>query len=318
MRPLEEKEKEQNLRPVMPDLSAPHYGYRHTIDSALFSLLAIGVDPDRITMRRAGRGWTERRIISQDPMPLTPIESQDVVLNVAGEGFFERLPTGLRDRGTDTEAGVDTLLQVFDDPSEKASCYVRQGGLYFDLRPDNPTGCARWIAGFGIAPDDWPRETWYALARFLPFLHRLAGREVGIRLGLKLLLGLEILRLDWKWQRTAVADETLTRMGEQSTRLGVDFIVGRTVEDEAVLKLVFGLVTLAEYRRHQHRDMKRLLELVLNLVLPCHLVYTVEWMVGNPEFMPRLATEEENSVLGINMHLGKRLPHERLKGLQLQ
>jgi hypothetical protein len=64
--------------------------------------------------------------------------------------------------------------------------------------------------------------------------------------------------------------------------------------------------------------MRRLLELVLNLVLPCHVIRTIEWVVGNPEFMPRLATEEENTVLGINMHLGKRLPTERLKGLQLQ
>ena len=143
MRPVRENEKDQNPQPVMPDFEMPRYGYRHTVDSALFSLFAIGVDPDRITMRRAGRGWTERRIVAQEPVRLSSIGSQDVVLNVAGEGLFERLPIGLRDRGTDTEPGLDALLQVFDDPSEKASCYVRQGGLYFDLRPDNLTGCAR-------------------------------------------------------------------------------------------------------------------------------------------------------------------------------
>jgi hypothetical protein len=313
---VELNEEDQNLLPVMPDFQAPQYGYRHTVDSAVFSLVAIDMDPDRVTMRRAGRGWTKRRIVSQEPIPLSSIGSDDVVLNVAGEGLFDRLPTGLRDRGTDTEPGLDALLDVFDDPSEKASCYVRQGGLYFDLRSDNPTGCARWIRAFGIAPEDWPAETWYALGRFLPFLHRLAGREVGIRLGVKVLLGLEIFRLHRKWRRTALADDALTQIGGTSTRLGVDFIVGQTIEDEAVLEIVLGPVTLAEYRRHQSRDMKGLLELVLNLVLPCHVVHVVEWMVGNPEHRPRLATQEENTVLGINMHLGNRVPMQQLKGLQ--
>jgi hypothetical protein len=315
---VRENEHEQNVRPVMPDFEAPQYGYHHTVDSVVFSLLAIGMDPDRVTMRRAGRGWTKRRIVSQEPMALSSIGSQDVVLSVAGEGLFERLPTGLRDRGTDTEPGLDALLDVFDDPSEKASCYVRQGGLYFDLRPDNPTGCARWIRAFGITPEDWPADTWYDLARFLPFLHRVAGQEAGIRLGVKVLLGLEIVRLHRKWQRTALTDDALTQIGDTSTRLGVDFIVGQTLEDEAVLEIALGPVTLAEYRRHQNPDMKGLLELVLNLVLPCHVVHIVKWAVGNPEFRPRLATEEENTVLGINMHLGKRVPMQELKGLQEQ
>jgi Type VI secretion, TssG len=305
---VELNEEDQNPRPVMPDFKASRHGYSHTVDSALSALFAAGMDPDRVTMRRAGLGWTKRRIVSQEPIPLSSIGSHDVVLSVAGEGLFERLPTGLRDRGTDSEPGLDALLEVFDDPSEKANCYVRQGGLYFDLRPDNPAGCARWIRAFGIAPEDWPAETWYALARFLPFLPDLAGREAGIRLGLKVLLGLDICRLQRKWRRTALAEDALTQIGETSARLGVDFIVGQTLEDEAVLEIFLGPVTLAEYRRHQSRDMKWLLESVLNLVLPCHVVRVVEWVVGNPEFRPRLAGDEENTVLGINMHLGERVP----------
>jgi predicted component of type VI protein secretion system len=123
-----------------------------------------------------------------------------------------------------------------------------------------------------------------------------------------LLLGLDILHMQWSVQRTAVADEARTRIGDASTRLGVDFIVGHTLEDEAVLKIVFGPVTLAEYRRHQTDEMKRRLELVFDLVLPCHVVRVVDWVVGKPQFTPRLATDEDNAVLGINMHLGQRIP----------
>ena len=307
MSALSDNEQRPETPAVMPALDTPQYGYRHTVDSALFSLLALGVDPDRITFRKAGRGWAEGRIVAQEPPSQRTLGSQDdIVLSVAGDGLFDRLPTGLRDQGTPNEPGVDTLLLAFDDPSEKASCYARQGGLYFDLRPGNPAGCARWIRLFGIVPEDWPVESWYPLARFLPLLHRMSGQEAGIRLGVKLLLDLNIVRMDWSWQRTALPDEGLTRIGDASTRLGVDFVVGQTIEDEAVLKIIFGPMTLAQYRRYQSEEMKRRLGLVLDLVLPCHLVRLVDWLVGNPEFKPRLATDEDNVVLGINMHLGKR------------
>src|SRR5262245_49605405 len=291
---------------VMPEFQRARHSFRHTADSALFSLLALGVDPDRITIRRAGRGWTFGRVVGQDPPADRKLSSEDIVISVAGDALFDRLPTGLRDRGTPNEAGIDTLLLAFDDPSEKASCYVRQGGLYFDLRPDNPTGCARWIRLFGIAPEVWPVESWYALARFLPRLHRCSGQETGIRLGAKLLLGLDIARMEWGWRRTSLDDEALTRVGAVSTRLGVDFIVGRAVEDEAVLDITFGPMTLAEYRRHQAKEMQKQLRMVFDLVLPCHLVCAVNWLIGNPQFAPRLAADEDNAVLGLNMHLGKK------------
>src|SRR5262249_20553162 len=159
---------------IMPELVSPRYGFNHTVDSAVFSLLSMGIEPDRITMRRAGRGSPELRIVAQEPEGGKLLGAHDqIVLGVAGDGLFDRLPTGLRrDRGTEFEPGVDALLVPFDDISEKANCYVRQGALYFDLRPDNPPGCARWIRLFGVEPEAWPERLWYALARFLPSLHR--------------------------------------------------------------------------------------------------------------------------------------------------
>ena len=205
------------------------------------------------------------------------------------------------------EAGVDSLLVPFDDASEKASCYVRQGGLYFDLRPNNPVGCARWIRLFGIVPEEWPEDYWYPLAQLLPSLHRFSGQEAGIRLGVKLLFGLSIAQLQWGTQNTLLVEGVRTRVGDLSTRLGVDFIVGKAVEDEAVLKILLGPMTLAEYRRHQSAQMKELLDKAMDLVLPCHIIHKLDWLVGNPDYCPRLKTDEENSVLGINMHLGLRI-----------
>jgi hypothetical protein len=294
---------------VMPEFVSPRYGFAHTFDSAVFSLMALGIDPERITVSRMGPGWGSLRIVAQDPPAGKRLgASEQIVLSVAGDGLFDRLPTALRgDRGTELEPGVDSLMLPFDDASEKASCYVRQGGLYFDLRPNNPTGCARWIRLFGIAPENWPEDSWYPLAQLLPSLHRFSGQEAAIRLGVKLMLGLDIAQLLWGRQNTLLVEQVRTRIGDLSTRLGVDFIVGRAVEDESVLKIILGPMSFAEYRRHRDEKMRRLLEQVLDLVLPCHIVHAVDWLVGDPDYSPRLNTNEDNTVLGINMHLGKRV-----------
>jgi hypothetical protein len=66
-------------------------------------------------------------------------------------------------------------------------------------------------------------------------------------------------------------------------------------------------MSFAEYRRHRDEKKRKLLEQVLDLVLPCHVVHAVDWLVGDPEYSPCLKTNEDNTVLGINMHLGKRV-----------
>lgn len=299
----------QESATIMPEFVSPRYGFAHTFDSAVFSLMALGIDPERITVSRMGPGWGRLRIVAQDPPAgkrLGP--SEQIILSVAGDGLFDRLPTALRgDRGTEMEPGVDSLLLPFDDAAEKASCYVRQGGLYFDLRPTNPAGCARWIRLFGIAPENWPEESWYPLTQLLPSLHRFSGQEVAIRLGVKLILGLDVAQLRWGRHDTLLVEKALTRVGDLSTRLGVDFIIGRAVEDESVLKVILGPMSFAEYRRHRDEKKRKLLEQVLDLVLPCHVVHAVDWLVGDPEYSPCLKTNEDNTVLGINMHLGKRV-----------
>jgi predicted component of type VI protein secretion system len=161
---------------------------------------------------------------------------------------------------------------------------------------------------FGITPEDWPGESWYTLAVLLPRLHILAGREVGLRLALKLLLGLEIVTLHWRQRCTPLLPEDLSRLGERASRLDVDLvdlIVGKELADEAVLEITVGPVSLPLYHQQQTAEGQRRLQQVLHLALPYHLGHAVRWVVGNTERAPRLGIDEENAVLGINTHLGR-------------
>jgi Type VI secretion, TssG len=293
---------------VMPDVSWPRYGFSHTVDSALASLARVGIAPERITIRRAGRGWQKDRIVQQSPAAGSPLTDDVAVeLTVEGDGLFPRLPTGMRDLRPDPERepGIHELAALVDDPIDKAANFVRQGGWYFDVRPDNAPGCGRWIRLFGIDPVEWPRERWYPLAVLLPRLHDLAGREAGLRLALKIFLGLDVAAIGRRARRTRLSPEALSRFGERASRLGIDLIVGDGLADEAALDITLGPVSLPIYRQHHTEEGRQRLRQVLRLLLPYHLEYAIRWLVGDAERAPRLGIGEENALLGINAHFGR-------------
>lgn len=293
---------------VMPDLTTPRHGYHHTVDSALASLAQLGIGPDRITIRKAGRGWAPRRVVEQQPEAGKPLKPNVLVtLVVEGDGLFDHLPVGMREASEPGRIGTEELVSLFDDPVEKAAHFVRQGGLYFDVRPDHPAGCARWIRLFGIEPEEWKRDCWYRLALLLPRLRSLAGTEDGLRLALQLLVEVDLVKRRWLWRRTLIAEGDRSLLGEQASQLGVDLIIGDGMDDEVALEITLGPILLERYRRFdQDEEEQRLLRQVMRLVRPYHWEYEIRWLVGDADRAPRLGIAEENSVLGVNFHLGGR------------
>ena len=291
---------------AMPNLVWPQFGFYHTVDSALAILSHANIRPDRITIRKAGPGWRKSGIVQQQPKAGSRLSPNSIVdLVVEGEGLFHFLPTGMRPGGKEGEIGVEELVSLFDDSVEKSACYVRQGGFYFDLRPENTAGCARWIRLFGIDPQDWPIDKWYRLALLLPALQYLAGTERGLRLALRSLLALEVEALQWRPTYTMLAPGEVSRLGQHSSQLGTNLIAGDMLENEAMLVITLGPVSLTVYRDQQTSNESHRLKQVLDLSLPLHTQYEVKWLVGNHHHAPRLGSEQQNSVLGINTHLGR-------------
>jgi len=290
---------------VMPDLIQPRHGFHHTIDSALLALLRMGVGLDRITIRKAGRGWARSRVIEQQPAAGAPLGREAVIeLTVEGDGMFLHLPVGMREVSREGEVGTRELVSIFDDAIEKASVHMRLGGLFFDVRPENPRGCARWIKLFGIEPEDWPKERWYRLAVLLPCLRYLTGRESGLRLAMRMLLDLEISSIAWRPRRTLMDPSDRSLLGSRDSRLGVDLIVGDGIDDEALMEITLRAETLEKFRSYQMEENQKLINRVMRLVAPYHWVYRFEWLVGDVLRAPRLGVEIENAVLGVNSHLG--------------
>jgi hypothetical protein len=292
--------------PKMPSFEFGFFGFHHTVDSALQVLARLGVSPARISLRMDGRGYPSRWIVAQDPPPGSELHSGVAVkLAIAGLGYFHALPVGMWDRDGESGPGTQGVLEVLDDPLQKAGHWVREGARLFDLQPENFDACARWIALFGLNPDDWPQETLYSLSLLLPSLQQIAATEYGIRLVFQLLLQLPVKEIRYFHAYRSLPEDEFSLLGDTSCRLGVDCILGDAVEDLAGTWLIMGPISLEDYYHYQRREKKRLITLVLNLCMSCQRKARVTWLVEDQARAPRLGFEVENARLGINSHLGR-------------
>jgi hypothetical protein len=291
--------------PSMPDFAQGYCGFHHTLDSALAILSDLNVSPARVTVRMAGHGYPARWVVRQSPPPGSALDpGVNVHLSVAGIGYFHALPVGMWDTGGEVEPGTQEIVELLDDPLQKATHWVREGASLFDIQPENLAACSRWISLFGLSPDAWPAEIWYKLAVMLPSIQSLAGAEHGIRFMLQLLLGLPLKEIRRSPAFRRLKDQDCTRLGEQHCRLGVESIVGDRKEDLAKLTLIVGPVTLKTYYEFVESDKRELLDAVLGLVTNCYQEHIVSWVVDDPRTAPRLDHALQNAILGINSHLG--------------
>lgn len=292
--------------PVMPCLESGFFGFHHTVDSALKVLSELGVSPSRITLRMDGRGLPSRWIVTQDPPPGSDLgPGVSVSLSVAGLGYFHALPVGMWDKGGDDGPGTREIMELLDDPLQKATHWIREGARLFDIQPDNLNACSRWISLFGLTPEDWPAEIWYNLSLILPSLQQLAATERGIELIFSLLLQLPVNEIRYFPSFRKLPENDLSLLADRYCRLGVDSIVGDRVEDLAGVLLEVGPVALETYYEYQLEEKKWLFTQVLDLCTSCQRKCRVKWVVLDQKKSLRLGHESQNTRLGINSHLGQ-------------
>jgi Type VI secretion, TssG len=292
--------------PRMPCLESGFAGFHHTLDSALRVLTELGVSPQRISIRMAGHGYPSRWIVAQDPRPGAELGAGVMVkLSVSGLGYFHTLPFGMWDKGAESELGTQEVVEILDDPLQKAGHWIREGARLFDLQPDDFNSCSRWISLFGLNPEDWPPEKWYNLSLLLPSLQRLAATEQGIRLFFQLLLELPVKDIQYFAGVRTLAETDYSLVGTRFCRLGVDCIVGNEVEDFSGTWLTVGPISLEKYYAFQQPEKKRLVTRVLDLCSSCQRQCCISWLVSDPDKAPQLGLEIANSRLGINSHLGR-------------
>ena len=294
-------------RMLMPDLAGVRRTARHRVDSALLTLLRLGVDFGRIVLEAAGPGETEGAVISQDPAPgteLSPVSR--IALRVGGSGGLDLMPFPLRDE-SDTEFRVDRLLAIFDNPALKLGFFLRQGGAYLALHPDEPLTARRWLEDlFSISVAPWPAERWHPLARLVPRLHALGGTAAAVRVAMGALFDLPVAQVRVTRRVVPVAAPAVVRLGSQNGRLGYDAMLGGGIIGEARVEITYGPVTLDAWRRHVTPASTRERQALFPYILPAHLSAVSErWRVGDATIGARLDDAARPAVLGVNAYLGE-------------
>jgi hypothetical protein len=298
----------------MPDLLRSRRLARQTVDSALTTLYALGVDDSRVVIESVGRGWEAGTIVEQSPEPGTPLTPRTrVVLKVAGASAIDSLPFAMRDED-EYEFRSDRLFALFDSPLAKLAHRVRRGGDYFVASPDDMVRTRRWIEEiFQLRAERWTEERWFAIARLLPALHRIAGRELALRVAFRLVLSLPVENVSMHAGMVKLASAGTTRLGQANARLGVDTIAGTGLRDEASIEVCFGPIDLATYLAHTGTGTRHERDALYRLVLPMHLARSVRerWRVGDASRPARVGSAratgtgtEDAAVLGVNSYLG--------------
>ena len=294
----------------MPDLVRAGRLARQSIDSALTTLYALDVDDSRVVIESAGRGWEPGTIVEQTPPPGTPLTARTrVVLKVAGASAIDSLPFAMRDED-ENEFRSDRFFALFDSPLAKLAHRVRRGGDYFVASPDDMVRTRRWIEEiFQLSAERWTEERWFAIARLLPALHRIAGRELALRVACRLVFSLPVESVTMHTGLVKLDGARTTRLGSSNARLGVDSVAGTGLRDEASVEVRFGPVDLAMYLAHTGERARRERDALYRLVLPMHLAQSVRerWRVGSasePARVGAAGANEDAAVLGVNSYLG--------------
>lgn len=296
---------------AMPALAGGMANHEHSLDSALVTLEALGVGAHRIRLRRTGRdARPDGAIVRQSPPPSASLGADvRVELEIAGLGFTQALPVGMWDSGGEATAGTREILEVLDDPLDKLKHWFHEGAPLFRLAPDDLGACARWLTLFGFVPEEWPKTIWYRLASLVANLPQLACSEEGSAFVLSVLLDLPVRAFSYRPVWSALPENTLSRLGEESSRLGVDLLLGDRTEDLAITVLEIGPVALQTYESFVETEAgAALLRRVLELVMPLSTTYDVQWLVQDPSRPPQLGVPAANARLGVNSHMGTALP----------
>ena len=294
----------------MPAFAAGTHAYRHSVDSALVSLAALGVAPYRIQLRRGGmQGAASGSVVAQRPAAGEPITPGTLIeLEIAGLGFSHALPVGMWDSGGDAAAGTREILEAFDDPLEKLKHWFHEGAPLFRLAPDDPAANARWLALFGVDAAGWPRSMWLKMASLIARMGQLSCSQSGCAFVLQVLLGLPVQSFLYRPTETELPPEMMSGLGSRASQLGVTMLLGSHVEELATLVVELGPVPLATYERYtENAEGAALLARTLKLVMPCSRSYEITWAVEDRTQAPRLGMAAQNARLGINTHMGGKL-----------
>ena len=227
---------------------------------------------------------------------------------MGGTGALESLPFALRE-DSDDDMRADAIFALFDNPILKLRHTVRMGGGFLELRPDQPPTALRWIDGiFRVSAEPWPKRRWYAVARLLPVLHRIAGRAEAVPLALRMIFGLPVASVTVVSGLLPIAAVDRTRLGTLNGRLGMNATVGVGLRATTSVEIQIGRVTLEQYREHNVPQERAQRDAIYKLVLPAHLAGAVRerWTVGSPDDPPRLRDSWQPAALGLNSYLGGR------------
>ena len=306
---------------VMPELTDRHHPFHYA--TALTLLMKLGVDIHRVSIRAVGKHRNYLgEILSQQPAAGQSINADTpIALDVGMASAVDYMPYQFfygwqsgQSRGDGWENDARHLMAPFDGSVARYSAVATHDKLEYSLAVVNLDYLLRFLKLFDFALPEKPDNVHEPLlwSAVMPGFHAWAGSPDFVAGILRYLFGYDFEFRENVAARYDIPDNLCCRLGKDSSRLGDDWIIGRSfTECDSSYELTVSGVPAAEARDLlPGRPKRKKLEWVISICMPSNLDCVVRIAVTKDDLS--LGSSKEGSLLGYSAFVRKESPRSAI------
>lgn len=296
-----------NHRAVMPELTDRHHPFHYA--TALTLLMKLGIDIQQVSIRAVGehRNYLGE-ILSQQPAAGQPIDADtSVALDIGMASAVDYLPYqffyGWRSgqaRSDGWEEDARHLMAPFDGSVARYEAVATHERLEYSLALVNMDYLLRYLKLFDFTLPEKPEDVrepllWSAI---MPGFHLWAGSPDFVAGVLRYLFGYTFEFKENVAARYDIPDNLCCRLGKEASRLGDDWIIGRSFSEcDSSYELSISDVPASEAGDLLPGKPKRTkLEWVLSICMPTNLDCIIRIRIASGDL--KLGSSRTGSLLG--------------------
>jgi hypothetical protein len=299
---------------VMPDFCNRRHPLHYV--TALNILMKMGVDINQVDILAVGEYENYKgEVHHQSPPPGAPLNKDTrIVLKVGFPSAVDYMPyqifygiAGITSRATEWEDKARAFMAPFDAARVRHEAVARHQLLKYTFGVTDLTHLNEYLKlfNFSLPPESRNLDDALLWSVLLPSFHFWAGNPVLTERILHHIFGYDFRIVEWTEAVYDIPAELQTRLGKKSTRLGKEFILGRSFSecDSSYEIRISGVSADDVIGLLPGKPLRRKLEWVLSICMPNNLDYKITIKVDSCVFA--IGATKTRRYLGYSTYIHK-------------